>query len=406
MIRLNRTILHNLDRRKWHALQIGPTWPTPVIPTLSLVASRLLLGVGGKLLVHPLIGSKINGGKAVSRAREYPIAKRGTGSGTDIVGVAPLDAEGAELAIAQFDGTLQTLKLDGQLQHVRRWQHPEGQNIHTLAASTDIMLTSTSTGLMSLFRTTSETPMETFDLPTATRAWSSLITPSSLMVGVHGGILSYTLSPSGVSPLSRKLLGPDRPSRSSPYDLVTPPTGSIHSPSILLSAWYDSHLRIHDLRAPANLPQVEFADPWQWADGSAMYCATYLAEHHIAGGGSRHGTVSLFDVRNPKSGWSIFTPGGKGSPVYALQGEGGRLWGVTERRAFALSFDGTGGVEEALVAREARAPKSGVKHTPSGWKGRGGKWRWTVRYDEPGDSCTGYNHSERGVSLFDSLVAA
>ena len=274
-------------------------------------------------------------------------------------------------------------------------------------------MTSSATGLVSLFETSKpHKPPETFNLPTPTRAWSSMVFSSyptvspSLLLGVHGGVLLYSLdgSSSPTKP-SRRLTGPDCPSRSSPYCLVSPPTGSVHHPSMLLSAWYDSHLRIHDLRLAQSSPVLELSDPWQWADGSAMYSTTFLADHHVAGGGSRHGTVSLFDIRQPKSGWSVFTPGGRGSPVYALQGEGGRLWGVTERRAFVLSWDGSA-EEGGLVAVEARAKREQARQAPYGWGGRGRKWGWTVRYNEPGEVCTGYNHRERGVNLFESLVAA
>jgi hypothetical protein len=145
-----------------------------------------------------------------------------------------------------------------------------------------------------------------------------------------------------------------------------------------------------------------------------MYSSTFFGEYGIAGGGARHGTVCLFDIRYPKKGWSVFSPAGKGSPVYSLKGEGGRVWGVTEKRAFVLAFDGSGEVENGILGEELmsevkrdRAAKfrGGPKgrDAPSGWKGRGGRWGWTVRYDEDDGSGRGYEHSQRGVELFDGL---
>jgi len=154
-----------------------------------------------------------------------------------------------------------------------------------------------------------------------------------------------------------------------------------------------------------------------------MYSCAFLAEYHVAGGGARHGTVALFDIRSikkkntnqnqnqnqnqNKDGWSCFSPEGRGSPVYKLVGEGGRLWGVTEKRAFVFTFDGSGGRVDGVVRTEARAKRKvgGGRERPSGWKGRGGKWGWTVRYgeEEEDEVVTGYDHSQRGVSLFDSL---
>jgi len=154
-----------------------------------------------------------------------------------------------------------------------------------------------------------------------------------------------------------------------------------------------------------------------------MYSSAFVGETFIAGGGARHGTVAFFDIRNNKRGWSCFSPGGKGSPVYALRGEGGRVWGVTERRAFVLAFDGSGGEVGGLVNEELRAEtivggaagnggggrggrQARGREVPSGWKGRGGRWGWTVRYDEDEGRGVGYEHSERGVKLFDGLPVA
>lgn len=373
----------------------------------------MILGVGGRILIHPLIPHHDHSGKSVGPSRDYVIAKKGKGSGSDIIGTIELGDD--QIGIAQFDGTLQRFKLgqDGKLSSTAHYTHPKGTNIHTLSASTrgDLMMTTSSSGVVSLFQTRSPwVEANTFELKNTNRAWSSMVVsnhPSlspSLFVGITGGIAIHDLHPSGpVSTPSRFLTGPDSPTRSSPYDLVLPPNPSIHHPSLLLSSWFDSYLRLHDLRTPASSPVSEFYDPWQWADGSAMYTCTYLAENHIAGGGARHGTVSLFDIRQPKSGWSIFSPGGKGSPVYQLQGEGGRLWGVSEKRAFVIALDGSGDMDQGMVMHSARAPKERARERPSGWKGRGGKWAWTVRYDEKGEGVTGYDHSQRGVSLFESL---
>ena len=413
LIRHHHAIASALSHRRWHALQIGPTWRDAVIPTLSVSPTRLVLGVGGRLIVHPLVDPPEPGAKRVGRGREYMIAKKGRGSEADIVGALELGDD--ELAVAQYDGTLQRYKLDpanGSLRSTAHYAHPAGSNLQTLAIgqSGEVILTTTTHGYVSLFKTRSPwVPPDTFALKD--RAWSSMASTRhsslslALYFGVAGGIAIHPLRPSsGPDPRSERLLiGPDLPSRSTAYDMTFPSSPSAHHPSLLLSSWFDSYLRLHDLRTASREPVLEFFDPWQWADGSAIYSTTYLAEHHIAGGGARHGTVSLFDIRQPKAGWSVFTPGGKGSPVYALQGEGGRLWGVTEKRAFMLAFDGSGDRDEGMVKREARAPKERAVERPSKWNRRGGKWGWTVRYDEPGEGCSGYDHKQSGVALFDSL---
>lgn len=144
-----------------------------------------------------------------------------------------------------------------------------------------------------------------------------------------------------------------------------------------------------------------------------MYSSTFFGEYGIAGGGARHGTVCLFDIRYPKKGWSIFSPGGKGSPVYSLKGEGGKIWGVTEKRAFVLAFDGSGEDGQGLLSdelmdgvrrdREVKA-KSSRREAPTNWRGRGGRRLVaTNRDDEDDGSGRGYEHSQRKVELFDGL---
>jgi hypothetical protein len=394
-------------------------------------------------------------------AREYAVAKKDQGSGADIVGLVTLS--GGQVGVGQYDGILQRVELPsahpadelpsasagskGSIRSTAHYPHPTGSNIHTLTGTDDLIMSTTSAGLVSIYTTRSPwLSPATFELPPSVRTWSSLLTsPSSTlgfsaMVGTGQGISLYPLHPSGPSSVAgkldtdsavRHLCGPDAPAVSSAYSLTLPihpskTAGSItHHPSTLLSSWYDSHLRLHDLRSPSSSPIATFSDPYAWADGSAMYSATFLGENWIAGGGARHGTVCLFDVRWPTKGWSAFSPGGKGSPVYALQGDGGRLWGVSEKRAFVLAFDGSAdpvwgevlddtlsegrdvntaesGVAglhgEGLVHLQARTRPVKVEERVSGWKGRGGKWSWTVRYRQDAPQQQG-NHANGGHAV-------
>jgi len=63
------------------------------------------------------------------------------------------------------------------------------------------------------------------------------------------------------------------------------------------------------------------------------------ASAHVLAGSSRHGIVRVWDVRQPKAGWSAFSPGKDASPVYAMAMEASRVFGVTEARTFVLDFD-------------------------------------------------------------------
>ncbi|WVQ78157.1 hypothetical protein IAT38_000238 [Cryptococcus sp. DSM 104549] len=436
LVRYNHIINRSISQHKWHALQIGRTWPQNVIPTLYVdpEGSRVVLGVGGSLVVHPLlnpnggggVGHGRYGGKAAGLAREYPIRTPGTGSRSDVVSIVDLHDGQGSLAIAQFDGQIQRLTLPPTGASIpritARYPHPRTNStrIRSVTGSEkgEALMSTTWEGLVSVVNTRSPWAESSTMNVHGKVAWSSLLTTShpvlapTAMLGTKTSIDLHPLLSSGLSTTpSRKLCGPDLPQASSPYDIHLPPPSSSHHPALLLSAWYDSHLRLHDLRSSSPCPAQTFQDPYTWADGSAFYSACFVGGNHIAGGGARHGTVAFFDIRNASKGWSCFSPGGKGSPVYALQGEGGRVWGVTERRAFVLAFDGSGDEPDGLVRSEARAvtqrDRDRGRNVPSGWRGRGGKWAWTVRYDvDEGNRAVGYEHKDREIKMFDSLVAA
>lgn len=450
LVRHNHLITSRLARRRWHSTQVGPAWPQAVIPVLELAGGgagdKLLIGAGGRLVVHPLTSRNGRyGARTIEKERVYTVTKKADGSRGDIVGIAPL--RDGQVIVAQFDGTVQRLSLSPQGGGIKSTAHYASTKletgkkaaINTLAHDADaggdwFMTTTSAPGPCAQIYSARSPWKEPLTLPfpsTEPRAWSSLIHTSasgsmapSVMLGLSSHIAIYDFPPTGPPSVpSRILTGPDPPSRSSAYDIHLPPPHSAHHPSLLLSAWFDSHLRLHDLRSPSSEPIIEFSDPWTWADGSAMYSSTFFGEYGIAGGGARHGTVCLFDIRNPKQklsggsgggGWSVFSPGGKGSPVYSLRGEGGRIWGVTEKRAFVLAFDGSGDQPEGILSdqlmaelRSDRGAKfrggSRGRDAPSGWKRRGGRWSWTVRYDEDDGKGTGYEHSQRGVQLFDGL---
>ncbi|KAK4687128.1 hypothetical protein P7C73_g2987, partial [Tremellales sp. Uapishka_1] len=400
-LRQNHLINTSLSRHRYHAQQIGPTWSQTVIPALSIASSRLVLGVGGKLVVHPMEDG------IVLRGREYAVASKYQGSEADIVGVEQEAGNGAVI-VGQYDGTVQRFSLDGgTLRSTARYHHPKGSNLHTMIASRDLILSTTSS-LVSVFSIRSPwTPATTFDLPTKTRAWSTFLSPdqTSLALGLASSIAFYALplSSSSPSPTPTRTLFASSHRRSSPYALTVRPT----QPDTLLSGWYDSHLRLHDLRTPSALPYATFYDPWS---DSAVYSCGFVGEHHLVAGSARHGLLSFFDRRNAKNplGWSCFTPSGKGSPVYALKADdGGRVWGVSEKRAFVVSFDGSANAD-GLLARDVKVESDGRGRgveQPSRWKNRGGKWGWTVRYpkEKQEEITMGYEHRERVVNLFESL---
>lgn len=224
------------------------------------------------------------------------------------------------------------------------------------------------------------------------RPWSALLTEKAY-IGLNGGIQVARLTSSGLVPES--MLHGMMPGHSAAYGLAEGDGGE------LLSAWYDGVARVHDPRSGPD-PVLELSDPWS---DSALYSCAYVGSHGIAAGGAQHGIVSVWDARYPKGGWSVFSPGGKGSPVYQLAGDGGKLWGVTERRAFVLAFDGSGEVVEGIVRVGARVA-SREKEVPKGFGRRGRKLAWTVHYGEHAERevSMGYCHGGRGMNLFETRV--
>lgn len=488
-------IQSNLTRHEMHAVQIGPTWVRRCLPVLALDSERLIVGAGGDIVVHPLVTPlpsspsssafpplpsqhrpqngyrngcpqngyrdrdrrpngvrEVYGPKAVGPATTYHLSNR---SDSDIVGLHSLPS--GELIVAQFDGMLQRLSLSSGLQSTAHYAHPR-EHIYALSGHEDRFLALSSSGRVYSSRSPWIPPVE-FEL--GERPWSGLLTSSNVYVGVRGEVSIYHLRPEGIIPVQSLRADPSASSsddgmaiidsldaldsvlgqtarRSTPYSIVVG-----QDPNLVLSAWHDGIARLHDTRTGAC--ELEFADPWQDAP---LYCAAFLGENHVAAGGSQHGILSIFDMRNSK-GYSVFTPEGKGSPVYGIKAEGGRVWGVSERRAFVCAWDGSGDVAgglrvEADVYANAfgghgvgvegyglgggygggygaaggaagghwrggrgrgRGRGNQGKDIPTGYRRRGGKWAWTVGYGEhEKESCMGYRHEDNGTTLFETRV--
>jgi WD40 repeat protein len=334
--------------------------------------------------------------RSAAPARTYPLGS-GSGSAADVVGVHALPAPNTYI-VAHFDGTLQRVELDRTAKSTAHYMHPRGgtsspSNIRALAGHEDSFLAA-SEGVARLYRSRAPwVPPTEIDLGAGVRAWSAALTESTAFVGVSGGIGTYALHSSGPVRV-RNLQGPEKGSAA--YAVAPGPQ--------ILSAWYDGAARLHDPRT-GSAPVLELSDPWS---DVAFYSAAFVGEYGVAAGGAQHGTVSVWDVRNPGGGWSVFSPAGRGSPVYALAGDGGRVWGVTERRAFVLAFDGSGDVEGGIVTHDGRGARPGTKDVPTGYGRRGGKFRWTVHYGDHAarEVSMGYRHGDRGMSLFETEVPA
>ncbi|KAJ9105965.1 hypothetical protein QFC19_003300 [Naganishia cerealis] len=218
--------------------------------------------------------------------------------------------------------------------------------------------------------------------------------------------------------------------------------------SIVLSAWYDSYARIYDLRT-ANLasgkavPVVEMQDPWSH---EALYCCDFVGPGHVVAGSARHGMLHIWDprmiraassredtvlandnsleisVQDPQEspvfskhqgGWTVYTPGQPDSPVYDVKGEGGRIWGVTNRRTFVLAFDTTGASPSDpqacgwdIIPPYLQQQIHSLNGRNGYWQGQGGLKGRNGNTDEGSrDYATCYEHADKFLRPFYSIGA-
>jgi WD40 repeat protein len=317
--------------------------------------------------------------------------------------------------------------------------------------SADLFLTASRTGSISLYHTASPWASPS-TINVTGRPWSSLLclegSHGYAAVGTSGldCLQLYPIRETGFAnslawSQSRPsaLLGGAR-KKSAVYDIETSSEEMSYltnnTSAMLLSAWYDGQARIHDLRLSGmgvlsgneeHLPKrarpvLALADPWSQ---NSLYSCTFTGRGWVAAGSSRHGMVHFWDPRMViegrrgflsaqselprsacrggetrdtqdrlewhKGGYSIFTPGRPESPVYSLQGEGARVWGVSDQRAFVVSFDG----HSACRVKALVDPRRGARALRSFQTSE----RSEPEFIDPKDGATGYRMD---MSLFQS----
>ncbi|KAL0069853.1 hypothetical protein AAF712_003123 [Marasmius tenuissimus] len=190
------------------------------------------------------------------------------------------------------------------------------------------------------------------------RSWTSHLSMKSSSPFVALGASSstpltvYSVLQGDLSPVPAAILGVKRnePSSSAVYGISRAPLSSPwgSSPQIVVSGWFDGLVRCYDLRSPLRepatseapaslLPVMTLSDPWCYDPIYSISCGGG-ASSHIAAGSARHSVVSFWDIRSPRSGWSVYAPGNDRSPVYSVVLESSRMFGVTERRPFVYDF--------------------------------------------------------------------
>ena len=348
---------------------------------LAISPSRLIVGAGSNLYSYAFNASPNAISPSVISEGVISLLGR-SDSGRTITGITFIDDGG-------FDRTLHVAFQDGAIERILLTQPtpnhvnqsvslsaiqtnlnpmPIGDFVESLSSEANFVLTLSSTGYVRLSDLLSEHTNSTIELNT--RSWvahlclqsstpyAALGTASSTPLIVHS-VTDGQLSPRPFAilhtPKSIESAATDRQHFSAVYGLSRGPLNSPwgSSPQILVSGWFDGHVRCYDLRSssrsssepisgkpstPAPLrPVLSLADRWSYEPIYSVSCGGGSASY-IAAGTARHSVVSFWDIRSPKNGWSVHAPGNDPSPVYSVVLESSRFFGVTQSRPFVYDF--------------------------------------------------------------------
>ena len=350
---------------------------------LAISPSRLIVGAGSNLYSYAFNASP--NATSPSVIFESVISLLGRfDSGRTITGLTFIDDGGLDrtLHVAFQDGAIERVLLTQPTpKHVDQSVSlsaiqsnlnpmPVGDFVESLSSEANFTLALSSTGYVILSDLRSEhTNSSSSTIELNTRSWiAHLCLQSSTPYAAFGTasfapLTVHSITDSQLSPLpfavlhtSRSIeLATERLHFSAVYGLSRGPLNSPwgSSPQILVSGWFDGHVRCYDLRSssrsspepisgkpstPAPLrPVLSLADRWSYEPIYSVSCGGGSASY-IAAGTARHSVVSFWDVRSPKNGWSVHAPGNDPSPVYSVVLESSRFFGVTQSRPFVYDF--------------------------------------------------------------------
>ncbi|GHJ87000.1 hypothetical protein NliqN6_3402 [Naganishia liquefaciens] len=490
VLKHNFHVAKSLHERRMLAKQVGQNWDKGYIPKIRISKERILVAAGPKLIGYSLqphrypheeIARRIvtaettvwtpqidslqhrsihqNAYTDLRRRNSHMNGRRTTAYSPleDITGFCELPD--GQVVTGNVGGVLQRQRfsLDAQTsgetqlaQSTALYPSPSMQQIvevsGALSGTSSLVLSATKDGRASLLR--AEAPwIQPSIIDTHTRLWTAHLSIASQPYAAFGGsggssqaLQIYPVTPTGIlvpEKVQTPFLG-SKHARSAVYGLATPPKDmsmpySNNPSSVLLSAWYDSHARLYDLRVSemaSRRPVMEMQDPWSH---EALYCCDFTGNGHIVAGAARHGMLHIWDprlIRSPerssatrsanvrqdiqpdavfashRGGWTVYTPGQPNSPVYDVKAEGGRIWGVTNKRTFVLSFDTQGAAADAVDAKrwdivsENMTPRHTV-HTDQRTGGRSS----AKGSEEARDYATCYEHGDPLLRPFYSLGA-
>ena len=324
----------------------------------------------------------------------------------DITGIAPLaDEDGKRYVVGLVDGSVIHVKLPDEVASNVETDviHKDESSIESVSATSSMSFTLTDEGKGTL---------------------RSLVTGDSSVIQINGkGRSSFigdfngpyvavgsacATMPFAVYPIYETGLLPtpiaaavNSQRKGSPvYGIAGPPPQLSCNPTqVLVTGSFDGLVRLYDLRTPSHAstqgpgtgdipnlkPVLAMRDPLNSEE--SVYCVSSGggSGYTVAAGLSRHSVVAFWDVRNTRSGWSVYSPGSDPSPVYSLCMESSRVFGATQSRSFVFDFS-----PEDMI-REGTYPSVEILGRNPRWQ-RGNVDRTLKKHGRFGFLTTRYSH--------------
>lgn len=362
------------SRSEFTARPLARPWTGKLQPLLAINRFRLVVAAGSYLYLYIFGDSCGVEAPSIQLEGAYPL--NGRYMRRDITGIAFVDDDGLDrtLLVGFQDGALErvvlpevskgvSVSVPERLPSTLFSQLINSDFIENLSSDGEFLLSLSSNGSAAL-TDLKLSPHPPSPIELKARSWVSHLcmqssgpyaafgTSSTTPLAVHS-ITTDRLSSTPYAILhTHDGIDSDGPTSSAVYGIARAPSspwGS--SPQIIVSGWFDGKVRCYDLRSslrgssnsnsaegPAPLlPVLSLSDPWSYEAIYSVSCGGG-SNSHIAAGTARHSVVSFWDVRSPKTGWSVHAPGNDPSPVYALHLESSRLFGVTQSRPFVYDF--------------------------------------------------------------------
>ncbi|TFK27714.1 hypothetical protein FA15DRAFT_635363 [Coprinopsis marcescibilis] len=405
-----------LTDRSWSktdfvARPLSRTWGGKQSPNLAISNSRLIVAAGSTLFSYAFCGTP-NNNPSITLEATLLLNEQHV-RGRNITSITFLEDGGLDqtLLVAYQEQLVEVIHLVPVVQNGKhtltfRRKHqpafPRDDYIESFSASGQYLLSLSSNGTARLLsqavRGSSSAASSSSTIELGERSWrchlsADASTPFAAF-GTSGKtpLTIYSVLPDRLSPTPHTILHAQKTTPTSTDSLpslavygiarapLASPMGS--SPQILVSGWFDGQVRIYDLRSSNSVingdsssgptflkPVMSINDRWLQEPIYAVACGGGSAAH-IAAGTARHSVVSFWDVRSPKTGWSVHAPGNDRSPVFSVILESSRFFGATESRPFVYDF-GPNPTLETYPPLAAPAPpptrggdREGLKYKP------------------------------------------